>query len=181
MVWKIRASSEVLGPEGNGVRTRSVRVGGTRRSLQFGKEPVFLNTTVLPPEIEQDRHLVKTLVRDGEAPPAQMVELDITEPSAEEKRGDIAGERKDDIGLDVALPLSPPLKHEGRKQPEDDLLRPEALQQVVDKGQLEDAQSHSEQQDASTAAAVADVPRGRKGSGPSPKSGTRGKPPGRKA
>ena len=76
MVWKIRASPEVLGPEGTGVRTRSVCVGGTRRPLQFGKEPVFLNVTVLPPEIEQDIHLVKTLVRDGEAPLAQMVCLD---------------------------------------------------------------------------------------------------------
>jgi hypothetical protein len=63
MPWKVRPTQEVLG-DGAGTRRRSFDVDGTHHTLEFGKEPVYLD--VLPPEIEQDPHLLTKEVTEEE-------------------------------------------------------------------------------------------------------------------
>jgi hypothetical protein len=52
--WKIRPSKDVLATS-SGTRRRSFDVDGTRHTLEFGKEPVYLD--FLPEEISLDPHL----------------------------------------------------------------------------------------------------------------------------
>jgi len=63
MPWKVRPTQEVLG-DGAGTRRRSFDVDGTHHTIEFGKEPVYLD--VLPPEIEQDPHLLTKEVTEEE-------------------------------------------------------------------------------------------------------------------
>jgi len=63
-MWKIRPTLDVLGPKGTGTRRRSVGAESSRRTLEFGKEPIYLD--ILPPEIEEDSYLEKTEVTQKE-------------------------------------------------------------------------------------------------------------------
>src|SRR5687767_12978331 len=85
--WKVNASKEVrmLGK----TRRRTVDVGGERRTLEFGQEPVFLDC--LPPEIKADEHLVKVKVPHEEAAaagPNFVRLLDTVQTSAPTKKRD---------------------------------------------------------------------------------------------
>jgi hypothetical protein len=64
-IYRIRASKDVI-QTSVGTRRRSFAVEGDLFTLDFGKEPIYLELPELPAEIDQDPHLLTKVMTEKE-------------------------------------------------------------------------------------------------------------------
>lgn len=90
-VYRVRVSGEVA-RTATGTRRRIVETAEGPRLLEFGKSPLFL--PFLPPEVEQDPHLIVTPMSEdemrqlrGDLTPISLPEAETPEPRPRRPRG----------------------------------------------------------------------------------------------